>query len=169
VEELCQAGFASYFAFPVYEPRTYVTPGFQGTLGFGYPTALGVKAAQPGRAVVSISGDGGFLFGGTELATAAQEGLAVVAVVFNNGAFGNVQRDQQERFGGRVIGATLRNPDFVRLAESFGVRGERVESPAALRPALERALAADAPALIEVLVPAASEVSPWEFIHPPPR
>lgn len=168
VEELCQAGFTSYYGFPVYEPRTYVTPGFQGTLGFGYPTALGVKAAQPDRAVVSISGDGGFLFNAGELATAAQERLAVVAVVFNNGAYGNVQRDQQERFGGRVIGAALRNPDFVRLAESFGVAAQRVETPAALRPALERALAADAPALIEVRVDAASEVSPWEFIHPQP-
>ena len=168
VEELCQAGFASYFGFPVYEPRTYVTPGFQGTLGFGYATALGVKVAQPGRAVVSISGDGGFLFGASELATAAQEGIGVVALVFNNGAYGNVQRDQQERFGGRVIGAALRNPDFVRLAESFGVAGHRVDSPQALGPVLERAVAADAPALIEVRVEAAAEVSPWEFIHPQP-
>jgi acetolactate synthase-1/2/3 large subunit len=169
VEELCQAGFASYFAFPVYEPRTYVTPGFQGTLGFGYPTALGVKAAFPRRAVVSINGDGGFGFNLAELATAVQEKLAVVAVVFNNGAYGNVQRDQEQRYEGRVLGATLTNPDFVKLAESFGMRGERADSPAALRPALERALAADAPALIEVPVERTAEVSPWEFILPPPR
>jgi acetolactate synthase-1/2/3 large subunit len=169
VEELCQAGFASYFAFPVYEPRTYVTPGFQGTLGFGYATALGVKAAAPQRAVVSINGDGGFGFNLAELATAVQERLGVVAIVFNNGAYGNVQRDQEQRYEGRVLGAALANPDFVKLAESFGVRGERVDSPAALRPALERALAADAPALIEVPVERTAEVSPWEFILPPPR
>ena len=168
VEELCQAGFASYFAFPVYEPRTYVTPGFQGTLGFGYPTALGVKAAYPDREVISINGDGGFAFNLSELATAVQERLGVVAVVFNNDAYGNVQRDQEQRYEGRVLGANLINPDFVKLAESFGARGERVASPAALRPALERALAADEAALIEVAVDTASEVSPWEFILPAP-
>jgi acetolactate synthase-1/2/3 large subunit len=168
VEELCQAGFASYFAFPVYEPRTYVTPGFQGTLGFGYATALGVKVACPQRAVVSINGDGGFLFGLAELATAVQERIGVVAVVFNNSAYGNVHRDQRTQYEGRVLGAELRNPDFLGLAQSFGALGLRVESPDALKRALERALAADAPALIEVVVDKASEVSPWEFIHPPP-
>src|SRR5690606_2513033 len=100
VRELSQAGFASYAgAWPVLAPRTYVTEGFQGTLGFGFPTALGVKAAHPGRAVVSITGDGGFMFGVQELATAAQYGIAVVTLVFNNEAFGNVLRDQQTQFG----------------------------------------------------------------------
>jgi acetolactate synthase-1/2/3 large subunit len=168
VEELCQVGFTSYFGFPVYEPRTYVTPGFQGTLGFGYPTALGVKVAQPDKAVVSISGDGGFLFGMQELATAAQEKIGVVAVVFNNSGFGNVHRDQMQQYAGRLIGSDLVNPDFMKLAESFGVRGERVTSPAALRPALDKALGADAPALIEVVVPPSGEVSPWPFIMPRP-
>ena len=92
VEELCQAGFASYFAFPVYQPRTYVTPGFQGTLGFGFPTALGVKAAHPGRAVVSITGDGGFMFGVQDLATAVEHKLGVVVIVFNNGSLLKARR-----------------------------------------------------------------------------
>jgi acetolactate synthase-1/2/3 large subunit len=117
--------------------------------------------------VLSISGDGGFMFGVQELATAVQHGINVVCVVFNNGAFGNVMRDQEERFGGHVIGAQLRNPDFVKLAESFGMAGCRVETPAALRAALERAFAADAPALIEVQVERTREVSPWEFLMPP--
>jgi acetolactate synthase-1/2/3 large subunit len=168
VEELCQAGFTSYFAFPVYEPRTYVTAGYQGTLGFGYPTSLGVKVANPGKPVVSISGDGGFLFGLGEVATAVQEKIGVVAVLFNNSAFGNVRRDQAQQFGGRFIGSDLVNPDFIKLAESFGVRAERAATPKALRPALERALAADVPALIEVPVDASSEVSPWPFIMPQP-
>ncbi|MCC7463583.1 MAG: hypothetical protein IT480_14110 [Gammaproteobacteria bacterium] len=167
VEEICQAGFTSIFGFPILAPRTYVTSGAQGTLGFGYPTALGVKAAHPDKAVLSVSGDGGFLFGVQELATAVQHRLGVVAVVFNNGAFGNVMRDQQERFGGRVIGAELRNPDFVRLAESFGMAGYRVNRPAELGTVLERAFAADAPALVEVPVERAGEVSPWEFLMPP--
>ncbi len=166
VEEICQAGFTSYFGFPVYTPRSFVTCGCQGTLGFGYPTSLGVKAAHPTKAVLSISGDGGFMFGVQELATAVQHKLAVVSVVFNNNAFGNVMRDQEQRFGGRVIGAELRNPDFVKLAESFGMAGYRVNQPAQLRQALEQAFAADAPALIEVQVNRAAEVSPWEFLMP---
>jgi len=166
VEELCQAGFASYYGFPVYEPRTYVTPGYQGTLGFGFPTAIGVKAAMPERAVVSITGDGGFLFGMPELATACQFGIGLVTVLFNNRAYGNVRRDQQQNFEGRLLGADLDNPDFVRLAESFGADAARVDSPQALRPALERALAADRPAVIEVVIERGSEASPWKFIHP---
>ena len=166
VEEVCQAGFTSIYGFPVYAPRTYVTSGCQGTLGFGYSTSLGVKAAHPKKAVLSISGDGGFMFGVQELATAVQHNLGVVSVVFNNNAFGNVMRDQEQRFGGRVIGSELRNPDFVKLAESFGMAGYRVNQPAQLRAVLEKAFAADAPALIEVPVNRAEEVSPWEFLMP---
>jgi acetolactate synthase-1/2/3 large subunit len=166
VEEVCQAGFTSIYGFPVYAPRTYVTCGCQGTLGFGYSTSLGVKAAHPKKAVLSISGDGGFMFGVQELATAVQHNLGVVSVVFNNNAFGNVMRDQEQRFGGRVIGSELRNPDFVKLAESFGMAGYRVNQPAQLRQVLEKAFAADAPALIEVQVNRAEEVSPWEFLMP---
>ncbi|MFA7279262.1 MAG: thiamine pyrophosphate-dependent enzyme [Sterolibacterium sp.] len=169
VEEICQAGFSSYFGFPVYTPRSFVTCGHQGTLGFGYSTSLGVKIGNPDKPVVSISGDGGFMFGVQELATAVQHGINVVSIVFNNGAFGNVLRDQQQRFEGRVIGAELRNPDFVKLAESFGMAGQRVSTPDALRPALEKALGADAPALIEIQIDRASEVSPWEFLMPPAK
>ena len=166
VEELCQAGFTSYFGYDVRAPRTYVSAGFQGTLGFGFMTALGVKAANPDRPVVSIAGDGGFLFGVQELATAAQYGLGVVVIVFNNGAYGNVLRDQDMRFGGRVIGAELTNPDFMTLAKAFGIAGHRVDSPEALSRVLPDALAADRPTLIEVTVDRASEVIPWRFVHP---
>jgi acetolactate synthase-1/2/3 large subunit len=166
VEELCQVGFASYFGYPVHQPRTYVSCGYQGTLGFGFQTALGVKVAHPDRPVVAITGDGGFLFGVQELATAAQYRIGVVTLLFNNGGFGNVLRDQQIGFGGREIGAKLDNPDFMVLAKAFGVEGRRVDSPAALTPALERALEADAPALIEIVIAPGVEVSPWEFIHP---
>jgi acetolactate synthase-1/2/3 large subunit len=169
VEEICQAGFTSYYGFPVYEPRTFVTCGHQGTLGFGFPTALGVKVGNPDKAVVSIAGDGGFLFGLQDLATAVQYGIALVTIVFNNNAYGNVLRDQQRLFDGRLIGAELRNPDFVRLAESFGMAGCRVGTPAQLQHELERALSQNAPALIEVTVDRAAEVSPWEFLMPLPR
>jgi acetolactate synthase-1/2/3 large subunit len=169
VEELCQAGFTSYYAFPVYEPRTFVTCGAQGTLGFGFQTALGVKTAFPDRKVVSITGDGGFQFGLQELATAVQYSLDVVTVVFDNGAFGNVLRDQQRLYDGRVLGSELRNPDFVALAGSYGVRATRAQSPQELRSALDGALERAEPELIVVPVQAGAEASPWEFLMPASR
>ena len=166
VEELSQMGFTSNYGYPVYEPRTYVSCGHQGTLGFGFPTALGVKVAHPDKAVVSITGDGGFQFALPELATAVQYGIALVTIVFDNGCYGNVLRDQQTRFDGHVIGADLVNPDFVKLADAYGVRSWVVDTPAQMRPALEAALALGAPALIQVRVPRGSEASPWPFIQP---
>jgi acetolactate synthase-1/2/3 large subunit len=166
VEELSQVGFASYFGYPVYEPRTYISGGYQGTLGFGFQSALGVKTAHPSRPVVSITGDGGFMFGVQELATAAQYGIGLVTLLFNNNAFGNVLRDQRIGFGDRLIGAKLQNPDFMDLATAFGVEGHRVASPTALAPVLRQALNAGRPVLIEIAVAQGSEVSPWEFIHP---
>jgi acetolactate synthase-1/2/3 large subunit len=164
--ELSQVGFTSYFGYPVYAPRTYISEGFQGTLGFGFPTALGVKAANPDTPVLCITGDGGFLFAAQELATAVQERIALITLVFNNSAYGNVLRDQRVGFGNRLIGAVLQNPDFVTLAGSFGVKAYRVRSAQALRPVLVEALGAGQPVLIEVEVAQGSEVSPWEFIHP---
>jgi acetolactate synthase I/II/III large subunit len=166
-DELSQVGFASWYGFPVYEPRTFITSGYQGTLGSGFPTALGAKVANPDRPVVAITGDGGFMFGVQELSTAVQFGIGVVTLVFNNNAYGNVRRDQRERFDGRVVASDLVNPDFVKLAESFGVAATRVTSPDHFRPALEKALADGGPYVIAVEVPMDSEVSPWAFIHPP--
>jgi acetolactate synthase I/II/III large subunit len=164
VEELTQAGFTSTFGFAVHEPRTFVTCGYQGTLGFGFPTALGVKFGNPDKAVVSICGDGGFMFGVQELATAAQYGIGLVTIVFNNSAFGNVKRDQQTRYDGHFIGSELQNPDFVALADSFGVDSYWVDRPEDLQKSLKAALAKDVPALIEVKTDQASETSPWKFI-----
>jgi acetolactate synthase-1/2/3 large subunit len=165
-DELSQVGFASWYGFPIYQPRTFITSGYQGTLGSGFPTALGAKVANPDRAVVAITGDGGFMFGVQELATAVQFNIGVVTLVFNNSAYGNVRRDQRERFDGRVVASDLVNPDFVKLAESFGVAAARVTSPENFRPALEKSLAAGGPALIVIEVPKDSETTPWTFIHP---
>jgi acetolactate synthase-1/2/3 large subunit len=115
---------------------------------------------------VAITGDGGFMFGVQELSTAVQFKIGVVTLVFNNNAYGNVRRDQRERFDGRVVASDLVNPDFVKLAESFGVGAARVTSPDHFRPALEKALADGGPYVISVEVPTDSEVSPWAFIHP---
>ena len=164
VEELCQAGFTSAFGYPVYQPRSYVSCGYQGTLGFGFPTALGVKAAHSDRPVVSITGDGGFMFAVQEMASAIQHDIALVTILFNNNSYGNVLRDQRERFGNRIIGAVLHNPDFQLLAQSFGMNCAQVTSPEALRSALTSAIATNKPTLIEVVVPQGTEASPWEFI-----
>ncbi len=169
VEEICQAGFASYFGFPVHAPRQFVTCGYQGTLGFGYPTALGVKAAFPDRAVVSVAGDGGFMFGIGELAAAVQYGLGVVAVVFNNDAYGNVLLDQQRLYAGREVGARLHNPDFAAAAEAFGAAGYAVRSPEALEETLTKALADGStgrPAVIEVKTGIGGTASPWKYLMP---
>ena len=165
VEELCQAGFTSYYGFPVYEPRTYVSSGYQGTLGFGFPTALGVKASMPDKAVVSIIGDGGFMFAMPELSTAVQHNLSVITVLFNNNSFGNVRRDQKDRFQSNIIGADLTNPDFLKIADSFGVKGYRVSTPKDFKPALKNAIEEDKPAIIEVEIEKDSETNPWKYIH----
>jgi acetolactate synthase I/II/III large subunit len=165
-DELSQVGFASWYGFPIYEPRTFISSGYQGTLGSGFPTALGAKVAHPDRPVVAITGDGGFMFGVQELATAVQFNIGVVVLVFNNNSYGNVRRDQRERFDGRIVASDLVNPDFIKLAESFGVGAARVTSSDHFRPALEKALAHGGPYLIDIEVPRDSEVSPWAFIHP---
>lgn len=152
VDELTQVGFASRLVYPVYEPRTFLSTGYMGTLGWGFPTALGAKVARPERPIVSVTGDGGFMFASSELASAVQHKIGLVTVLFNNNQYGNVQQMQRELYGGRIIASDLVNPDFVRLAEAFGVSAGRANSPSELGVLLERALEADEPALIEVPV-----------------
>jgi acetolactate synthase-1/2/3 large subunit len=164
VDEVTQIGFAARLLFPVYKPRTFLSPGYQDNLGWGFATALGVQDARRDVPVVSISGDGGFLFTANELATAMRHRIPLTTIVFNDGAFGNVRRIQQERFGNRLIGSDLANPDFVKFAESFGATAERARGPDELRAALRRAFARrDGPTVIEV--PVGPMPSPWEFIH----
>ena len=133
-----------------HKPGTYLTSSYFGNLGFAYPMALGAKVAKPDTPVVAISGDGGFLFNSQELATAVQHGINAVVVVFNDNAFGNVMRDQNDRFDGRVIGSQLHNPDFVKLAEAYGARGVRANGPEALESAIGETINADAPTLMEL-------------------
>ena len=162
VEEVTQVGFASRLALPVHAPRTFLSPGYQDTLGWGYGTALGAQAAAPGRKVVLATGDGGFMFQAAELATAMHHRLPVVAVVFDDGAFGNVRRIQAQQYGNRLIASDLTNPDFVRFAESFGMAAFRAGSAEALEDALRKAFALNAPALVHV--PVGEMPSPWDMI-----
>ncbi len=165
VDEVTQLGFAARLGLPVYKPRTFLSPGFQDNLGWGYATALGAQHARPDVPVLSINGDGGFLYTGNELATAVHHKIPLTAIVFVDGAFGNVKRIQQERYGNRLIASDLTNPDFIKYAESFGAPAERATDPAELRSALRRCLAAREPCLI--VVPVGAMPSPWEFIHMP--
>ena len=152
VEGVTQIGYASRDTFTVQRPRTYITSSYFGNLGYAYPTALGAKVAQPEAPVVAISGDGGFLYNSQELATAVKYGINAVALVFNDNAFGNVYRDQIDQFQGRAFGSELYNPNFMKLADAYGVNGVRVEGPEALEAALKSALDIDAPSLIEIPV-----------------
>ncbi len=163
VDEVTQIGFASRLAFPVYAPRTFLSPGYQDNLGWGYGAALGAQAAMPDRAVVSIAGDGGFMYQAQELATAVQHNLPVVAVVFDNGAFGNVKLLQKERFDSHFIACDLKNPDFGALAESFGAAAYRAKDAGELEAALKNAFAARKPALVHV--PCSEMPSPWPMLH----
>tara|TARA_Y100000590_G_C15680548_1_gene999615 strand:- start:270 stop:1925 length:1656 start_codon:yes stop_codon:yes gene_type:complete len=145
----------AYYArahFPTYMPRSYITSSYTGNLGSAFPTALGVKVANPQKAVISISGDGGFLFNSQELATAAQFGINVVAIVFNDGAYGNVKRDMRDLFQDTSLGVELQNPDFMKLAEAYGVEGMRVREAQDLSVAIETAINLNKPVLIEVPV-----------------
>lgn len=152
VGEMTQIAYFSNSAFPVYEPRTYFTPGYQGTLGWGYPTSLGVKVGAPDKVVVSINGDGGFGFALNELATQAYHDIASITLVFNDSAFGNVKRIQQVQFDGRTIASDLQNPDYMKLADAFGVAGRQATTPDELAVQLREAIKADEPTLIEIPV-----------------
>jgi len=165
VDEVSQIGFASRVALPIEKPRTFLSPGYQDNLGWGFGTALGAKAAMPHKKVLAIAGDGGFLYQIGELATAVRHKLAVVVVVFDNGAFGNVKRIQQQHYGNRLIACDLTNPDFGKLAESFGVASFKATDAKQLEAALHKAFALEAPAL--VWVPHGDVPSPWDMIMMP--
>ncbi len=141
-------GYMCHMHFRAYQPRSYLASSYMGTLGFAFPTALGAKVARPDRPVFAVIGDGGFLFAASELATAVQYDIPTVTLVFDDGAYGNSNRDQRERFGGREIGTVLRNPDFAALARAFGADGTTLRGPDDLVPAIREALAGGRPSLI---------------------
>lgn len=162
VQDLTQVCYYARSFLPQYRPRTSITPGRQGTLGFAFPTALGVAAANPERAVVCLSGDGGFGYGLAELATAAKYRLAVVTVVFNDRQFANIRNMHMRAFG-RATGHELHNPDFVRLADAFGVKSAVIRSPDELAGMLPRAIASREPWLIEAQVGEMDD--PWRLVR----
>jgi acetolactate synthase I/II/III large subunit len=167
VSELTQVGYVAGVHYPVYEPQTYIGHGYQGTLGYGFPTSLGVAVGNPDRAVVSITGDGGFGWAMAELSTAARYRLNVAIVVFNDGAFGNVRTLQQQQFGASFADEVY-SPKFETLAAAFDVRYALVDGPESLPSVLKRACADGGPTLIEA--PVGPMPNPWSLIRlsPPP-
>jgi acetolactate synthase I/II/III large subunit len=151
VAGMTQIGYYSRPFWPTYEPRTYLSSSYSGNLGYEYPVALGAKVACPARPVIAVVGDGGFMYNAQELATAVQQKINVVAVVFNDNAYGNVARDLDEWWGG-TYGAALHNPDFMKLADAFGVHGMRAKDPAQIGALVREAIQLDRPVLIEVPV-----------------
>jgi acetolactate synthase-1/2/3 large subunit len=152
VTESTQVGYWARSGMPIYGPRTFIGSGYQGTLGNGFPTALGAKVGNPDKKVVSFNGDGGFMFNAQELATAVQHNIGVAIVVFDDGAFGNVRRIQQESFGGRTIASELKNPNFSELGKTFGMPSVQADGADALAGALREAMTEDGPVMIHVPV-----------------
>jgi thiamine pyrophosphate-dependent acetolactate synthase large subunit-like protein len=136
-------------AFPVYEPRTFLYPGY-GTLGYGFPTSLGAKVGMPDRQVVCVTGDGGFQYALPELATAAQFGINLTVLLFNDGGYGVLKDLQDINFQSHYYAVDLLNPDFGRLIEAYGLRHTGLSEPDGLGHALRRALESDRATVVEV-------------------
>ncbi|MBI4218847.1 MAG: thiamine pyrophosphate-binding protein [Chloroflexi bacterium] len=160
ISGMTQVGYFSRPFWPTYAPRTYITSGYSGNLGYEYPTGLGAKVGCPDRAVVVTVGDGGFLYNSSEMATAVQHKINVVCVLFNDNAFGNVTRDMDEGWGGQY-GGTLHNPDFMKLADAYGMHGMRAAKPADVGKLVADAVQMDRPVLIEVPVGRMNRPKAW--------
>jgi len=140
-------------AFPVYQPRTYLFPSNFGTLGFSVPAAIGAKVGRPDTPVVAVVGDGGFQFTMQELATAIQFDVTVPIVIFNDSTYTAVEGAMKHSFSGNVMATDLVNPDYVKLADAYGIPGVRANSPAEMASAIRDAFERTGPTIIDVPIP----------------
>jgi acetolactate synthase-1/2/3 large subunit len=162
VPDVTNIGYWCDIAYPVNKRNTYVESSYFATLGFAFPTALGAKIGNPDTPVIAICGDGGFPYASAELATAVQEKINVVTLVFTDNAYGTVTGIQRRQFGSRFIGNKLYNPDYVKFAGAFGAPGIRLSNPDELGKQLSLALEADQPVVIEIPVPQLD--TPWDTL-----
>jgi acetolactate synthase-1/2/3 large subunit len=162
VPDITNLGYWCEIAYPVNKIHKYVDSSYFATLGFAFPTALGAKVAHPDMPVAAICGDGGFGYAATEMATAMQEKINVIALVFTDNAYGTVAGIQKRQFGSRYVGNSLHNPDYVKLAEAYGAKGMKAESPEELGEKLDAAIAAECPVIIEIPVPQLD--TPWDTL-----
>jgi acetolactate synthase-1/2/3 large subunit len=171
VWDMTQLGYYSRAAFKTYNTSTYFDSGYSGNLGWAFPTALGAKVAKPHTPVVSVSGDGGFMYNVQELSTAVKYGINIVAVIFNDGFYGNVRRDLELDWGGDYETSFV-NPDFAKMAETYGAKGITVNDPTKVNEAIEEGIASNMPTLIDVNMIDTNDVprpfagrAPWTLPH----
>src|SRR5712664_1146174 len=146
--------------YPFQRPNTHITSGGLGAMGFAVPAAMGVRLARPGEPVWAISGDGGFQMNMAEIATMVQEGLEVKLAVFNNGYLGMVRQWQQFFHGGRYSNTPIWSPDYVKLAEAYGIPGWRVKQASEVTDALRQANESPGPTLVELVIEQEANVFP---------
>jgi acetolactate synthase-1/2/3 large subunit len=146
-------GYWSYLAFDADPAGVFMTPGYFGALGYGFPTALGASIGAPNRQVVCITGDGGFMYNVQELATASKHHIDLAIVLFDNGSYGASQWDQSERWQGRIVGTDLNNPHWLTLARAFGASYRRALNPPDLTKTLVQALKEKGPSIVHVQLP----------------
>ncbi|MEM1785165.1 MAG: thiamine pyrophosphate-dependent enzyme, partial [Candidatus Bathyarchaeia archaeon] len=147
--------------FPVIKPRTYITSGGLGTMGFGFPAALGAKVARPDKIVVDIAGDGSFIMTEQELACSVEEDIPVIVIIFNNSMLGMVAQWQRLFYNRRYIAVNLgKVPDFVKLAEAYGAQGVRVGSLNEFEKAVKDAMKSDVTTVIDVPISPEEDVIP---------
>ena len=171
VWDMTQMGYYSRAAFKTYNTSTYFDSGYSGNLGWAFPTAIGAKVAKPDTPVVSVSGDGGFMYNVQELSTAVKYGINIIGIIFNDGYYGNVRRDLELDWGGDYETSFV-NPDFAKMAETYGAKGITVNDPTKVNEAIEEAIAAKKPTLIDVNMIDTNEVprpfagrAPWTLPH----
>ncbi|PAV11216.1 acetolactate synthase catalytic subunit [Methanosarcina spelaei] len=150
---------AQFFKYK--EPRTFITSGGLGTMGYGFPAAIGAKVGRPDKTVINIAGDGSFQMNSRELATAVQNDIPVVSVILNNGYLGMVRQWQELFYDRRYSHTCIKGSvDFVKLAEAYGALGLRVEKPSEVRPAIKEAIASGRPSVIDIIIECEENVFP---------
>lgn len=155
----CQMWAAHFYL--VRKPRHFISSGGLGTMGFGFPAAMGAKVARPECDVVNVAGDGSLLMNSQELATVVENGINVVSCVFNNGYLGMVKQWQDLFFGKRRSQTCLgKSPDFVKLADAYGAWGDRATRPSEVGPKLREALRSGKPAVLDI------KIDPDEHVLP---
>jgi acetolactate synthase I/II/III large subunit len=150
---------AQYFKYK--EPRTFISSGGLGTMGYGFPAAIGAKLGKPDKVIFDVSGDGSFQMNSQEMATIVQNDIPIIIAIFNNGYLGMVRQWQALFFEHRYSHTTIENSvDFVKLAEAYGAMGIRVTKPSEVKSAIEKAVAANRPVLIDFIIEREENVSP---------
>jgi acetolactate synthase-1/2/3 large subunit len=160
--EVGQNQMWSALYFKALKPRTFISSGGLGTMGFGFPAALGAKVACPNRPVVDIAGDGSFIMTEQELACSVAEDIPVTVIVLNNSVLGMVAQWQRTLYDRRYMAVNLgKTPDFVKLAEAYGAQGFRVGSIAEFQKAVKTALSSKVTTVIDVPIGSETDVVPF--------